>query len=170
MPALTQAEQTQRSARQARFKAEAKLGPPPLPKRQFAHAEKLVKTDPADRLAKLLARKAAAGMELTADQRRALETLGESQRNSMDSVAAAAPPPRKPIAAVPSSTFVDKPPASGRVAPSRRAITLRKKLHEIRVLEERVANDGAVLQNNQREKLAKKADLLAELEALEAAS
>ena len=57
-------------ARAARFKAEAKKPPPPLPKNRMAHpGGKIVTTNKEAALAALLARKQAQGIDLTADQR-----------------------------------------------------------------------------------------------------
>lgn len=170
MSSLTLAEQAQRDQRRMRFKEESKRGAPPLPKRQFAHPEKLVKSDADACVAKLLARKMASGVSLTADQRRALETI---QANGTSVVESAAATPLKPPVTVvaPARGPVaarEAPPAKPAAIeqPSKRVLTLRKKLHEIADLERREAEEGAVLQANQKQKVATKAALAAELASL----
>ena len=165
----------QRKARAARFKAEAKAGPPPLPVKRLAHpGGKIVTGNKEACLAALLARKQAAGEKLTDDQRRALSTLTntpapvsapppqqarvpEHERTSSMSA-----PPRAQIAEHVANTVVDNRSAAGK-----RIKTLRKKLHDIAELEQRAA-DGGVLQDNQKAKISTKAELIAELSQLEA--
>ena len=157
--------------RRERFKREAKQPPPPLPVKRLAHpGGKIVSSDKDACLMKLIARKQAAGEELSDDQRRALQRLPNGAMSS----ARAAPTP--PIEKVATKKAVEKPaPSSAISAPrdqtsevSKRTRTLRKKMHEIAELERRAA-DGAVLQENQRSKLATKEAIAAELAQLEGA-
>lgn len=142
-------------ARALRFKREARAGPPPLPKREFAHpGGKIETSDKEECLRKLLERKARRGEALTADQVRAAEAHGGAMAalplQATTNVRPAPPPPKQAPAA---------PPAS------KEARKLRKRLHEIMELERRV-REGAVLEANQQAKLASKQQVAAQLEAL----
>ena len=158
----------QRDARRQRFKAEARRGPPPVPQRTFAHPEKLVKSDADACLAKLLARKAAAGVTLTPDQRRALETLGDTNSHhrphAKEVVILGAGKNGAPHPPAPTDRAAPAPSSSR--PPNRRVIVLRKKLREIDELQRRESEEGAVLQDNQKSKIASKDVLEAELTQL----
>ena len=153
------------SARAARFAREATAAPPPLPQRRMAHpGGKIVTTSKDAALRKLLARKAANGEELTADQRRALSSLQDGNGSS----AATVQPPRTSAAPAAPPAPAAAPPAPVVAladSNSKRVRTLRKKLRECQQLEERLA-EGAVLQANQRDKLAGKGDVQRELTEL----
>ena len=67
------------AARAARFRREEQRPPPPLPTNRITVSEgKVVTSDKDLALRKLIERKAAAGVQLTADQQRALSSLGAS--------------------------------------------------------------------------------------------
>jgi uncharacterized protein with WD repeat len=158
-------------ARAERFKREFKAGPPPVPTKRLAHpGGKIVTTDKEQALKNLLARKQAAGLDLTQDQRRALAQLdasgaaylgsskisdyGDAQRAAIKTTV----PPTAPVVAASSNKQLD-PEGQKRIK------TLRKKIKDIEILEERLA-EGAVLQVNQKEKIASKAELLEALRQL----
>ena len=64
------------AARAARFRREEQRPPPPLPTNRITVSEgKVVTSDKDLALRKLIERKAAAGVQLTADQQRALSSL-----------------------------------------------------------------------------------------------
>ena len=140
-----------KAARRARFRQEAKAGPPPLPKRTFAHpGGKIVTSDKDAALRKLLERKLRAGEALSADQQRALNSLSTNIDLPAPAAAAVAPvePKREPKAEA-----------------QKQMQKLRKTLHQIEELERRLASGGA-LEANQLAKLARKADVAAGLAAL----
>ena len=64
----------------------------------------------------------------------------------------------------------EEAPASARrlatEAPSKRELTLRKRLRDILELERRQSEDGAILKANQKEKIAEKEVIIAELATL----
>ena len=162
------ADAQQRERRRQRFAADAKRAPPPLPKREFAHPEKLVKSDADAVLAKFLARKVAAGATLTDLQKRALGSIDSTRINQPV-------PSHKEITVSKCSEFEPANPAPVAPAlaspvaadhPARRLLTLRKKLREIADLERREAEEAAVLQANQRAKIQQKSALEAELASL----
>jgi hypothetical protein len=184
-------ENARRQARRQRFAKEAQRPPPALPTKRIAHAGgKIVTGDKDACLVKLLARKAAAGEELSADQRRALESIPANI--SPDALATSvkvltlvpaytvpahrlsrpsAPQPSVPVqqtTVLPAPKPIAPVAALGEPVP-KRVRTLRKKLHEIEELEARV-REGAVLQANQKAKLETKSSLVAELSQLEAAN
>lgn len=162
-------------ARAARFKAEAKKPPPPLPKNRMAHpGGKIVTTNKEAALAALLARKQAQGIDLTADQRRALAELNPSMNSITSSSNVELPSfAHQPmhVSAAPSTLQPSTRDTVTKAEPKldadgqKRLKTLRKKLKDIEVLERR-REEGAVLQANQLEKIAGKADLLAALQQL----
>jgi uncharacterized protein with WD repeat len=129
---------------------------------------KIVSGDKKAALAALLARKQKAGLELTADQRRALADCGDVNALPVcrdaavrDDVAVNAARERIPIAAATRTIHTSHATEDGR----KRERALRKKLREIDVLESR-AKEGAILQANQQEKIAGKAAIERELREL----
>ena len=165
-------EARRKQERRERFAREAKHPPPPVPVKRIAHpGGKIVSSDKDACLMKLIARKQAAGEELSDDQRRALQKLPNGALSS------ARAPPSPAIETVATTTAVEMAAASSAIsaprataseAVSKRTRTLRKKMHEIEELERRAA-EGAVLQENQRAKLATKEAIAAELAQLEGA-
>ena len=178
MSADVMSDAAQRKARAARFKAEAKAGPPPLPKKNFAHpGGKIATSDKEACLAKLIARKQAAGEDLSEDQRRALATMTNQpatttapvhKQQTAATASAQATVAHVPVkSAEPVRTGIAPAPVDIRSAAGKRIKTLRKKLHDIAELEGRQAN-GGLLQQNQLDKIANKTELVTELEQLEA--
>ena len=184
-------EHSARQARAARFKREAAKPPPPLPKNRMAHpGGKIVTSDKDKALAALMARKAAAGTTLTEAQRRAFAELnpkymnrastgGFIQRDIEDDWVLVVDPGAEQTATKSGAKAMElsaaiSPPleAAPVLAPGpsddlwKKKRALRKKLHDIEVLEKRV-EDGAVLQTNQKEKILQKAALQSELHALD---
>ena len=161
-----------KKARAERFKQEAKAGPPPLPVRKMAHpGGKIVTSDKEKVLQKLIDRKVAAGEALTADQQRALaersntnQEMPARMKKAMEAtdISDAAPPPPKSQPQVQNNIPIAPSPQQ---ADSKRIKALRKKLHEISLLEAR-KSEGAVLQENQLTKIANKEAIETELKAL----
>ena len=164
---LSMADALQRERRRQRFAADAKRAPPPLPKREFAHPEKLVKSDADAVLAKFLARKVAAGATLTDLQKRALGSVDSTRINqpvpSPKEITVSKRSELEPASPAPVAPALASPVAADQ---PRRLLTLRKKLREIADLERREAEEGAVLQANQRAKIQQKSALEAELASL----
>ena len=156
-----------RELRRQRFAADAKRAPPPLPKREFAHPEKLVKSDADAVLAKFLARKVATGATLTDLQKRALGSIDSIRINqpvpSPKEITVSKRSELEPASPAPVAPALASPVAADQ---PRRLLTLRKKLREIADLERREAEEGAVLQANQRAKIQQKSALEAELASL----
>ena len=164
---FSMADALQRERRRQRFAADAKRAPPPLPKREFAHPEKLVKSDADAVLAKFLARKVAAGATLTDLQKRALGSIDSTRINqpvpSPKEITVSKRSELEPANPAPAAPALASPVAADQ---PRRLLTLRKKLREIADLERREAEEGAVLQANQRAKIQQKSALEAELASL----
>ena len=164
------ADALQRERRRQRFAADAKRAPPPLPKREFAHPEKLVKSDADAVLAKFLARKVAAGATLTDLQKRALGSIDSTRINqpvpSPKEITVSKRSELEPANPAPVAPALASPVAADHPQQARRLLTLRKKLREIADLERREAEEGAVLQANQRAKIQQKSALEAELASL----
>ena len=185
---------TQREMRKQRFKKEAKAGPPPLPERKMAHpGGRIVKGDADSCLIKLLERKANAGIQLTADQRRALEAVRSNTTNipspTLQQCHASHQPKEVPAGSRPrhgviassgltalgegatreQHSMVGKPDSTAvdtRIYDTRCIIKLRKKLRDIDELERREREEGAVLHANQKAKISNKATIQAELATL----
>ena len=150
-------------ARAERFKREAKAGPPPVPTKRIAHpGGKIVTNDKEQALKSLLARKQAQGLELTQDQRRALAQLDESGTEylggSKSSTESKASPSVPPTAASSSNKQLS-------LEDQKRVKKMRKAIKDIEILEGRLA-EGAILQANQKEKIASKDGLLEALRQL----
>ena len=167
-------EARRRQERKERFLREANQPPPPVPVKRIAHpGGKIVTSDKDAALLKLIARKQKAGEPLSEDQHRALATLTTSGAVSLED-----PPPSQEMS-IPSAN-VRLASSATKVVPaakeealmpagsssSKRARTLRKKLHEIAELERRVA-EGGILQENQKAKLAAKPGLIAEMASID---
>lgn len=156
-------------ARAERFKREFKAGPPPVPSKRLAHpGGKIVTSDKEQALKNLLARKLAQGAELTQDQRRALAQLDPSggaylgsSTNRVESQASPAVPPTAPTAPIVSASSHKQLSAEVQ----KKIKVLRKKVKDIEILEERLA-EGAILQANQKEKMAGKDELTEALRQL----
>ena len=156
-------------ARAERFKREFKAGPPPVPTKRLAHpGGKVVTSDKEQALKNLLARKLAQGAELTQDQRRALAQLDPSggaylgsSTNRVESQASPAVPPTAPTAPIVSASSHKQLSAEVQ----KKIKVLRKKVKDIEILEERLA-EGAILQANQKEKIAGKDELTEALRQL----
>ena len=163
------ADALQRERRRQRFAADAKRAPPPLPKREFAHPEKLVKSDADAVLAKFLARKVAAGATLTDLQKRALGSIDSTRINQPvplpKEITVSKRSELEPANLAPVAQAL-APPVAADHPLARRLRIVRKKLREIAVLEQLEAVEGAVLQANQRAKLQEKSALEAELASL----
>jgi hypothetical protein len=174
-----------RQERKERFLREVNQPPPQPPAKKLAHpGGKIVTSDKERALLKLIARKQAAGEALSDDQRRALATLTANGTAQLAVSDGSSPlqqqqdrlPSPRVVSTVPSTSRA-KPPAAARApsgpplsaANSKRAKTLRKKLHEIAELERRIA-DGGILLENQKAKVAAKADLSAELASIDPSS
>ena len=156
-------------ARAERFKREFKAGPPPVPTKRLAHpGGKIVTSDKEQALKNLLARKLAQGAELTQDQRRALAQLDPSggaylgsSTNRVESQASPAVPSTAPTAPIVSASSHKQLSAEVQ----KKIKVLRKKVKDIEILEERLA-EGAILQANQKEKIAGKDELTEALRQL----
>ena len=156
-------------ARAERFKREFKAGPPPVPTKRLAHpGGKIVTSDKEQALKNLLARKLAQGAELTQDQRRALAQLDPSggaylgsSTNRVESQASPAVPSTAPTAPIVSASSHKQLSAEVQ----KKIKVLRKKIKDIEILEERLA-EGAILQANQKEKIAGKDELTEALRQL----
>jgi hypothetical protein len=180
-------ESQRRKERAQRFKEEAKKGAPALPKKTFAHpGGKIVTSDKDAALAKLFARKQAAGEALTEAQQRALDQMN-AQPAHIDSwvveepdgdswvvvdngkaalVEQTAQTANRATAASASAPEAVKPADK---SSDKRVRALRKKLRDIETLEER-QREGAVLQQNQLGKLEGKSAIEEELRAALAAA
>ena len=172
-------------ARAARFRAEAKQPPPPLPVQRIAHPGGKIVTGNKDAcLRKLLQRKLNNGEELTTEQLRALRTLqpsSEADCNVKSTTKARhqpvskVPPPQQPVLQTKQQQTTQQqpnqqpnqqspPPQSApTVCPEKRK--LLKRLRQIEELEAKRA-EGATLEANQEAKLLSKPALLAELSNL----
>ena len=155
-----------RRARALRFQREAAKPPPPLPVKRMAHpGGKIVTGDKDACLRKLLLRKAANGEVLTADQRRALQTLSVQDGAAVVTPEATSRAQAPPL---PSAQAATNAGEDFELVPSvnKRLRALRKKLREIAQLEERLA-EGGVLQQNQKDKIAGKEAILHEISEIE---
>lgn len=128
----------------------------------------VVTSDKEQALKNLLARKLAQGAELTQDQRRALAQLDPSggaylgsSTNRVESQASPAVPPTAPTAPIVSASSHKQLSAEVQ----KKIKVLRKKVKDIEILEERLA-EGAILQANQKEKIAGKDELTEALRQL----
>ena len=154
--------------RKARFRAEARKAPPPLPtNRLTVWSGKVTRSDKDAALAAFVARKARLGQPLNEAQQRAASALSAGIALSAGSAnARAAGPPRQvlPSKTVARTAAAAKSAAAAEAA-SKHARKLEKKLRDIESLEQKVA-DGAVLEANQLAKIESKALVAAELAAL----
>ena len=168
------------AARAARFRREEQRPPPPLPTNRITISEgKVVTSDKDLALRKLIERKAAAGVQLTADQQRALSSLGASA-NQMGSRSASqlkmAPSRGTTSTSQPQKSNTGhrtaSPPKVGlgdflrkKENDPKEEKKLRRKIRDCEALEAAAAA-GATLEANQRSKMAGKAALVAQLERL----
>ncbi|KAL1515421.1 hypothetical protein AB1Y20_002047 [Prymnesium parvum] len=170
--------ETARKARAARFRAEARRPPPPLPVHRIAWAGgKVVTNDKEKCLQKLIQRKLATGASLTSEQERAMRTLqpttGSSVNVSRQTNAADECALRK-------GSFMAKVPAQRlqtveavQHAPEKKQEEMREKqssetkklMRKLRQIEdlERARENGKSLEANQEAKIQMKPALLAEL-------
>ena len=168
------------AARAARFRREEQRPPPPLPTNRITVSEgKVVTSDKDLALRKLIERKSAARVQLTADQQRALSSLGASA-NQMGS-RSASQLKMAPSRGTTSTSQPQKSNTGGRTAsPPKVGLgdffrkkendpkeekKLRRKIRDCEALEAAAAA-GATLEANQRSKMAGKAALVAQLERL----
>ena len=167
------------AARAARFRREEQRAPPPLPTNRITVSEgKVVTSDKDLALRKLMERKAAAGVPLTADQQRVLSSLGASA-NQMTSRSASqlkmAPSRGTTSTSQPQKINTGhrtaSPPKVGlgdflrKKEDPKEEKKLRRKIRDCEALEAAAAA-GATLEANQRSKVAGKVALVVQLERL----
>uniref|UniRef100_A0A7S0PWY2 Uncharacterized protein n=1 Tax=Coccolithus braarudii TaxID=221442 RepID=A0A7S0PWY2_9EUKA len=160
-------------ARAARFRAEARRPPPPLPKDRMAWTGGKIVTNSKDAcLLKFIERKVAQGQELTADQQRALRALqpscdADANTRANDATNVRTVPAVKRDAALSKRDAVQPAAQSKSTAahacPEKRR--LLKKLREVEALGQKRAA-GERLEVNQETKLQSKSALLAQLAQL----
>jgi len=162
------------AAREARFRKEARKPPPPLPAQRIAHAGGKIVTSDKDRaFQKLLARKAKAGEPLTADQQRALNSLGAASANKVAEPRLTVSQPQKVPAATKPRRLKDDA-GNGSAGEAGRASEdwatrrkLLKKIRECEALETQQAA-GTALEENQVSKMEGKVVLVEQLQLLTA--
>ena len=175
-------------ARAARFRAEAKKPPPPLPQKRIAWAGGKIATNSKDEcLRKLLQRKMANGEKLTPEQLQAAAALQPASaadvnvgQLTMRTVVVKTDPPRRPQPSQQQkqqstkSTKSTPPvqqsqpvqptqPEAPAICPEKRK--LLKKLREIELLETKLTA-GVALEANQEAKVQSKAEVVAKLAQL----
>ena len=178
-------------ARAARFRAEAKKPPPPLPQKRIAWAGGKIATNSKDEcLRRLLQRKMANGEKLTPEQLQAAAALQPASaadvnvnvgQLTMRTVVVKTDPPRQPQPSQQQqkqqstkSTKSTPPvqqsqpvqpaqPEAPAICPEKRK--LLKKLREIELLESKLTA-GVALEANQEAKVQSKAELVAKLAQL----
>ncbi len=153
-------------ARRQRFAREARAPAPALPANRVAWAGGKISTSDKDEcLRRLIERKQRAGEPLTAEQARAAGLLQE-RADSNVAVAVNQPPRAKRDAPRTKREHAPREPPPQQQQQAGAALAkVQRKIWAIEALEAKAAA-GERLEANQRDKIARKAELIAELEAL----
>ena len=153
-------------ARRERFAREARAPAPALPANRVAWAGGKISTSDKDEcLRRLIERKQRAGEPLTAEQARAAGLL---QERADSNVAVSLDQPRLAKRDAPRTEREHaprEPPPQQQQQAGAALAKVQRKIWAIEALEAKAAA-GERLEANQREKIARKAELIAELEAL----